>query len=1002
MTRAAQPDKPLAGIVFVEVVEPRPSRWPVGLGLLAAVSIGLVAAIPFLLPGFPAARDSLSHLFRLWAIDEALRAGDLYPRWLSAFVYGYGYPLLNFYGPLLYYLAEIPQLAGLDVLSALRLAVAGTIVLAAIGAYLLAGRLVGRAGGVVAAAVYVAAPYFQTDLLVRGAFPEALGIAILPWALLAVLADRLLALAIAAALLVLAHNAAALIGLPVVAGYLVWLAALEGSVRRLGRGVAGLALGLALSGFFWIPAVLELEAVALGGPEGRTGFLAALTSLGNLVQMSLVHDYREVPGAFLSTGLIQLALALFGLPFALRRGGTPFAVLLIVGLVLMTSAAAPIWERLPLVTLMAFPWRLQAAVLPATAVLAAGLATVPAPRVLRLTLAGAAVAVVLVAGLAGLRPAFLDVAPSAIDAAGFAKFERESGFIGTTSPVQFLPRGVETDPVALPDAGDETPPQGGVPPRFTLQADGSLRVQPQGTALVRLRQFFFPGWNSEIDGWPAWLWASGPEGIVTVEMPDDGEVVAFRFGATWPRLAGGVLSVAGLVALAAWRFRLWRGRRLAIPLVVFVVCAALVIFPPPRNAWQGFLPREGSAPPFVLLGVATDRSALAKDGVLIVRSLWQATAPVGDGWLAVVELTESSGALVAREERLPRVGTVSSGRWQQGDLFEDVQQLPLPPTLTAGRYLLRLGWRLPERIAPVETAAGEIVLPASAPTAPSPLPAIEDGRFDGDVRLVAGAATPVLALPLGLTAPWPVWLTDPRGRGALDVRLAWQADAPLVEDYGIFVIARQGGRVIAQTNSFPPLDQRYTSIWPRGRPVEQRFLLAVPALPEGPIEVTAGLFRRSDLARVQTVAGGDQMVVARLRREATPPAVRLDRTVGPAILAGYDRRDQCGEAVVAPCTLDLRLVWLAQGPTSEPLSVFLHLAGPDGRVIAQQDGPPNRGSDPTTGWTDGLVADPRTLAVPPGTPPGAYRMLAGLYRPGGARLPANGGDAVELFAIDVR
>jgi hypothetical protein len=64
-----------------------------------------------------------------------------------------------------------------------------------------------------------------------------------------------------------------------------------------------------------------------------------------------------------------------------------------------------------------------------------------------------------------------------------------------------------------------------------------------------------------------------------------------------------------------------------------------------------------------------------------------------------------------------------------------------------------------------------------------------------------------------------------------------------------------------------------------------------------------------------------------------------------------------------PCTLDLRLVWAKREPIGEPLTVFVHLVGPDGQLVDQHDGPPNGGLDPTDAWPDGYVADPRLPAT---------------------------------------
>ena len=49
------------------------------------------------------------HIARLYLLDQAIRQGDLYPRWVGGLGFNFGYPLFNFYPPLIYYVAEFFQ-----------------------------------------------------------------------------------------------------------------------------------------------------------------------------------------------------------------------------------------------------------------------------------------------------------------------------------------------------------------------------------------------------------------------------------------------------------------------------------------------------------------------------------------------------------------------------------------------------------------------------------------------------------------------------------------------------------------------------------------------------------------------------------------------------------------------------------------------------------------------------------------------------------------------------
>ncbi len=75
------------------------------------------------------------------------------------------------------------------------------------------------------------------------------------------------------------------------------------------------------------------------------------------------------------------------------------------------------------------------------------------------------------------------------------------------------------------------------------------------------------------------------------------------------------------------------------------------------------------------------------------------------------------------------------------------------------------------------------------------------------------------------------------------------------------------------------------------------------------------------------------------------------------------------------------LVWDALAPTTEALTVFVHLATDAGQVIAQHDGVPADGRRPVPDWQAGQrVLDRHTFTVPPGVS-GPARLIAGLYDP---------------------
>jgi hypothetical protein len=113
---------------------------------------------------------------------------------------------------------------------------------------------------------------------------------------------------------------------------------------------------------------------------------------------------------------------------------------------------------------------------------------------------------------------------------------------------------------------------------------------------------------------------------------------------------------------------------------------------------------------------------------------------------------------------------------------------------------------------------------------------------------------------------------------------------------------------------------------------------------------------------------------------------RVDARVGDSIeLLGYEiagsghKQDTTEDE---PQTLDVTLYWQARAPVNENYHVFVQLLDPEGRLVTQHDGQPLHGYLPTGDWsTDEVVPDRHRLPLPDDLPPGAYKLISGMYVP---------------------
>jgi hypothetical protein len=79
-------------------------------------------------------------------------------------------------------------------------------------------------------------------------------------------------------------------------------------------------------------------------------------------------------------------------------------------------------------------------------------------------------------------------------------------------------------------------------------------------------------------------------------------------------------------------------------------------------------------------------------------------------------------------------------------------------------------------------------------------------------------------------------------------------------------------------------------------------------------------------------------------------------------------------------TLTVTLRYQSEAPTEQNLTRFLQLYSPDLGMVAQRDGQPQEGANPTWAWLPGeTVIEQVALSIPDGSAAGEYRVLLGFY-----------------------
>lgn len=575
---------------------PREDRWFArSRHLWLVVLLTLPAMLPLFAPGyFLKAHDAPHSIFFLIEFDSAFRAGALWPVWAPDQAVGFGYPTFLLYAPLAYFIGEAFHLLGLGFAAAIKATWALGFLLGGVGLYRLARRWFSPAASLVASLAFTYAPYHLLQIYVRSALAEFMALAWLPWAILALLAlwedprPRRAALAgLALAALALLHTVSTLLFAPLVGGMLVVLAVREVLVGRSGgQGVrwpafgwtfAALVLAFLLASIFLVPMLLERGYVAQWQWVKETyDYRLHFVYPAQFLDPGWGYGYSVAgidDGMSFQLGLLPLLLAALGGAAALRRGEVPAAprwlalfllLTTVLALFMMTPAAAGMWDVLPLVDLIQFPWRLLAVSAFALALLAPfGVASLTGGQDAGDEKGGRpwawviAIVIVLVS-LPFVSPEIVPLRPQDELPVSIIEFEL------TYSDMRGMTRWAERPPL-----NEDSPLIGqylaGQPLQRAaiLSGDGEILAQEAGarSVVARVRApgpvellfytYYFPGWRAAVDGRPVEIQPSGPNGLIMLRLPPGEHDVRLTFGATPPRTMGAILSGVGVLGVVA-------------------------------------------------------------------------------------------------------------------------------------------------------------------------------------------------------------------------------------------------------------------------------------------------------------------------------------------------------------------------------------------------------------------------------------------------------------------
>ena len=1011
------------------------------------ILVALLAAAPLWGTGMVNTRgggDSPFLLQRTHQLVVNLRAGVFPVRWMPDGAYGLGYPFFSYYAALPYYLAGLFVLVGVDILTALKLVQTLGFVAAALAMYgWMLGLTKNRWAAWLAAVAYTVAPFHLVNVYVRGdslsEFYAFIFYPLILWGL-----DGISHIenhisnpnvrrggswswaALAYAGLLLTHNLSALIFTPFVLLYLAFLVWREkyGRYRFLGLGLCALGFGLLLSAWVWLPVLAEKDIIQTGKlTEGYYNYARHFRT-ANLVQWRLLFDYSVAPGTDtpFAMGLPQAALAALGgltlVARGLRRRQDPRWGAILLGLLISTAMitplSKPLWDYLPLLSTVQFPWRFLSVqalfAAAATATLASNTHQVSRNTLVILT------AVVLIAStLLSLHPDRLPIGPADVTVERLQLYELFAGNIGTTTGYEYLYQAVVPRPFT---SGALVEP--GAPPR-AIPLEGAtvetMLVERKPTRQVwrawgeggsiAFPLLYWPGWKAQVDGEPVEVWPVEGSGYLALEVPPGEHTVLLRLGRTPVRAVAETASLVAVIALlivVALRIGKPANRKSALSGVIhhspFLILPLLIFLFLPRGDFAGdsdltmdfiHMPYLHHNPDGVdfdgvarLAGYTLSAEELAPGDTLTVTLNWAEIDQYQEMYTATVSLV--SPAAVQHDVE-PLAEAISNLQFPISNL-----QLQLPKDTSRGTYLLQLHLVGPE---------GELCALTSSGSRQGPL-YLRPLRVPRGSLLAPDAS--VLA-PFGPTIRLHATTVSQPAPDRLAVRLAWSTVHPVAANYGISLrLLDAGGQIRVQTDTQPGYGFLPTSLWRPGELIVDSYILSLPDdLPPGDgycLEVV--LYQVSTWRPVGQARLGDLALpldaqtpfeARRPPRSFSLPPLQHPLGVdfgGEVRLSGYDL-EQAADAI------HLTLWWQALQAPQADYTVFVHIFDPiTEEIVTQSDAQPRGGTYSTSWWVEGEVIS-ETVTLPlEGAPAGTYRLALGLYDHTVTRLPAVGADGQQL------
>jgi hypothetical protein len=526
--------------------------------------------------------------------------------------------------------------------------------------------------------------------------------------------------------------------------------------------VSALVLGLTLSAFFTLPAILERQWIQIerGLIPPNLDYHHHFLSLAEILSPPQPIDTgRMNPAVPRSLGLVPTIPAIAAIPGLRKKGKDQRTHILFFALVLMASVAmmlpqsVVLWDRLPPLAYLQFPFRWLGTAGFAVAVLVGAsvsmLSHSDSPTSPRFLVSAILLTLLVLAALPMLYPGYQRSLPANPSLAEMMDMERRMGAVGTTATGEYLPIWVEWVPpesllepfyhadLPLRRLDTSTWPEGSkvLEEEYTPTA-GRLTVQVTKMLRVFFDIHYFPGWRAYIDGEEVPIEPTEGQGRISLIVPAGEHVIRLRFEELPLWMAADAISVTSLLVLLGIavypanresakeppsRHGLSDKQAMTMAGLALLLLAVKVIYVDHHDTFfkWGF---DGTRVKGVqnslnsnfddkitLLGYDLSSSTVKAGETLWLDLYWKAQRRLDISYGVQARLVDSALNVYAQQDNA-HPGSYPTSWWEEGKYMKDTHHITVPDSTPPGQYLLQVGLYDPStlQLLPVlSTAEGE-------------------------------------------------------------------------------------------------------------------------------------------------------------------------------------------------------------------------------------------------------------------------------------------------------